>query len=374
MVSYPPRVPDSKIADMFAELAAGGELIDEGAFTLDAGKARDKLRKFRLENPTAWVLLAVEAGTIGGAEYVDLDAGNDSCLDLEGLFLDKHELEGLLASVLVDSSRIEDPGDRRRAEALRLLALAVDAAVETGATRVVVGSTDGDRSHTLTVGVGEDSSFQATRGGSGERVFTRIIVDRKGISGEQGQRESSLLRERTRWADTDVRVVGERVSEGMQQALFPLQRWSTDTRGTPVSVELEDGSPIGWAGIRKLSRTSPNYDWLLVQTNGVLIEKVPIEDGAGSVAIVDVPVERDLSLQSVVRNEAWDRIWTSVLRARDRAEALRPAGARRSLDEPAPVVARPDAKEDEARINVIGGAVLVVAFVILLVVLTITGA
>ena len=150
---------------MFAELAAGGEVVDEGEFTLDAAKARDKLRKFRLTNPTAWVLLAVEAASLGDADYFDLDAGNDTYLDLENLFLDQQELEGLLAAVLVDTGSIEDPAQRRRAECLRLLALAVDAAVETGATRVAVGSTDGDRSHTLMVGMGQESSFQSSRGG-----------------------------------------------------------------------------------------------------------------------------------------------------------------------------------------------------------------
>lgn len=362
---------ESKVEDMLAELAAGGEVVDEGEFTLDAAKARDKLRKFRLSDPTAWVLLAVEAASLGEARCIDLDAGNDSILELEGLCLDKHELEGLLAAVLVDTESIEDPAERRRADSLRLLALAVDAAVETGATRVAVGSTDGDCAHALTVGKGEDSSFRSSRGGQGERMFTRVIVERRGLSGEQGQRESRLMQERARWAEADVRIAGERVSEGMQQALFPLQRWSTDASGTAVRVELEDGTQIGWAGIRKLSRTSPDYDWVLVQTNGVLIEQVPVPDGEGFVAIVDVPIQRDLSLQSVVRNEQWDRVWAAVMRAREAAEALRPAVAPGPPRPEAPVAAPvplddpPDPEAQKVASSLMLGLGIAVAIIIL---------
>ena len=90
-----------KIVD---QLIAGGTIDSRGAFTVDAEKAREKIERFRLADPLAYVVELVQAAVLVGARRIDIDVdADDFCLRCDGSPFSRADLTDLESAVLVRS-------------------------------------------------------------------------------------------------------------------------------------------------------------------------------------------------------------------------------------------------------------------------------
>ena len=107
-----------------------------GSFTLDPLQALEKLRRYQLENPNAYLLKWVQAGVARGASClrVQVSAGQVS-VTYEGIGFRGSELANLFPSLL--GSEV-DP-------AVKALAIGVNSALASGPHRIVLESWDGER-------------------------------------------------------------------------------------------------------------------------------------------------------------------------------------------------------------------------------------
>ncbi len=200
-----PREPDTPALDqLVSELAEGGVVVDEGAFTLDPAAARAKLRKYRLPEPEAWVLSAVRAGARAGAKRIRYLSGNDSEMRLYGVELEPDELANLYAHALVDLDALDGTA-RRRSGVLRSLVAAVEAALETGATQVTLASLGRERRE-LGVQPQGDPQLLPSRPYSTDDPHVSLLVTRKGVMPESSLREVELLELNTQFALREIAI------------------------------------------------------------------------------------------------------------------------------------------------------------------------
>lgn len=99
----PAAEPEDEMSAFLAQLRSEGETASQGAFTLEAGKAREKLAQFQLQDPRAFVVHLVAGAVAHGSEqvrvYLDSD---DLVVDFDGPPVGRGRLEQLFASLLSD--------------------------------------------------------------------------------------------------------------------------------------------------------------------------------------------------------------------------------------------------------------------------------
>lgn len=132
---------------MIAALAEGGELTEEGGFTLDREQARKKMRKFQLDDPHRYVLCVVRAAKLLGATKVEFEVDSDDVIiRFGGDTLTREDLDELYGALFED--RTTD-----RIKARRELAIAMNAVmaldpkfvrIESGAVRASLDWESGD--------------------------------------------------------------------------------------------------------------------------------------------------------------------------------------------------------------------------------------
>lgn len=246
------------------ELEQGAELVDAGGFTLDASKARSKLARFRMAEPQAWPCLVVEAAALLGAERVAIACGLDRMtFEFDGRPLDGEEL-------FVGAARSAGSPERK-------LVIAFDTAFDAlGVGTILIDSPRG------CVRVHPDGVLERSPAASRRTSITVI-----GLSGVA--RASEVLRERCRWSPLAITLDHARISEGM---LALLQHVESRTYLPLLDAQ---GHAVGYVG----DAWRPPMLWLL--THGVLAEQIPLERGH---AILDVPLDKDVGEQKLLRNEA----------------------------------------------------------------------
>lgn len=289
--------PDSVAGRLAAELEGGGEFVDEGGFDIDANRALGKLAQFQLAEPRAYVLRWAEAGLIAGATQLRFDVDGDvlaASFDREGdpIVIPGAALERLLA-VLV--SRGPPTQTQLPRELLAQLAVGVVAALGLSPTYLAIESVGRDRGGARMVfgdAGGVESLVDAE---PGTRIYLRedLSVGSQ-LVGATGQRpEHLLLRDHCRYAATPIFLDGRRIS---QRPL--LERPITST---PV---VRDGLVIGEAG---LSPTADEPARAHLLSHGLLIETLVLHDcQPGFVAVIDVPLPRDLSRSTIARTAELD--------------------------------------------------------------------
>ena len=280
-------------------LAQEGRFVDDGAFTLDPSKAREKLRAYQLVNAHAYILLLVESAWIAKASAIDISCGRVSVAEFMGVSLTRAQLENVFTSVFLDTAALTDTA-LAAARIQQLLGIAANAALSLGPEQIEIENVDAKgRLNRMTITA--DGSCECVTIGEGSPGRTRFVVTSTRGDDRQ-EREVELIRERCRYASFAVNLYGQRMSHGPRRALLGLRT---------ERLRL-DGATIGLAGRRPDSEPGK----LLLVTRGVLSETITLEHAyKGFLAVVDVDLRKDLSQRGVLRGEAFDEVMAVVMRA-----------------------------------------------------------
>jgi hypothetical protein len=280
-------------------LEQGAALVDDGGFTLDPSKAREKLRAYQLADPHAYLLLMVEAAWIAGQRDINISCGATSVAEFVGLPLSRSELENVFTSVFASTGELRGEA-LARARIQQLLGVAANAALSLEPRQIELECADSrGRLNRMTVDV--DGRFACEAVCEAPPGRTRLAFH--GRPGTARERlEVELIQARCRYASFTVNLYGRQISQGPRWALLGVR---TDR------IRL-DGRPVGLAGIHPEHEPAK----LLLVTRGVLAETITLDGGVrGFVAVVDVDLRKDLSQQGVLRGEAFDELMRTVARA-----------------------------------------------------------
>lgn len=319
--SEPPRGHPTRARELIAELAAGGELIDEGAFTVDANEARTKLRRYGLADPRAYACLLVEVGVLCDARRIHVEPELFSLMlrfEFGGASFAAAELEQLFSALFIDIAEATHETERRRRRALQQLAIAVNTVFSLGAVSVSISSYDqtgaGGRIRLHSRDGGESVSVDPFESGAGKH--RRCVVDVRFARSQLGQRlrrpERRVLLERCRFTKYAISLAGKPLSQGPQAALESAGRIFL---AAPIEIVDDAGEVIGLAARLPADVGAARLELLV---NGWLCERFTLIDhDEGFVACVEVDLPRDLSHSRIVRNAAFRSVMAAVRRAHD---------------------------------------------------------
>jgi hypothetical protein len=280
-------------------LTQEGRFIDDGAFTLDPSKAREKLRAYQLVNAHAYILLLVETAWIAGASAIDISCGRTSVSEFMGVSLTRMQLENVFTAVFLDTTALTGTA-LAAARIQQLFGIAANAALSLGPERIEIENVD-DEGRLNRMTITSDGNNECVTIGEGPRGRTRFVVTDARAS-DREEREVTLIRERCRYASFPVNLYGQRMSAGPRHALLGART---------ERVRLADGTTIGLAGMQPVDEPAK----LLLVTRGVLSETITLEDGLkGFVAVVDVDLRKDLSQRGVLRGDSFDQVMRAVMR------------------------------------------------------------
>lgn len=315
---------DDVAGSLIDALADEGEAVDEGRFTLDPRAAQRKLRAHQLSNPLAYVLLLVEAAHLGGSDAaIAFELGLTTKVGFAGPCLSEAELVDLFGAVFGRRDALP-PEQRARAEFVRALGLAANAALAAGARHVRVFNVD-DEGRTRGVSLTTDEPPRTLDAGpEGPPGRTVFEFHDSVLELARAARERELLAERCRYASVPITVDGERIDEGIEAAFASFRRIET------AEIALGEFGRHGAAAHRPMAEPAR----ALILTRGVIAESIEL-DGCrpGFLAVVDVDLRKDLSQRRVVRDASFE----AVLAAIEQAHAQLPSASdavRRDGDEP----------------------------------------
>jgi hypothetical protein len=319
---------DDVAASLIASLTDEGEAVDEGSFTLDPAKAREKLREYQLVDAHEWILLAISAGHVatGGRGPVRVEWGSTATVWFPGVSLTAEQLGSCFAAVFGRERGLEGEA-RKEARVLRLLGIAGNAALSLGSELAIESVVPGGERHVLRVGTDGVQRIEHDRS-DGAEVGIRVIV-----RGGRGQRraalEYELVLDRCRMAAMAISMDTARISQG-PIACFdkPLQR---------VDVRVGD-IVVGEAAFESVGVDPAKA---LIINRGVLVATETLANcSAGFVAVVYVDLPMDLSQRQILRDKAWDELMAAIQTAHDGLPRPRPrvvdVGRPATHDEPPP--------------------------------------
>lgn len=279
----------SAAGDLIAQLASEGTLDSRGEFTLDREKARDKMRKFQLEDPRRYVLELVQAAVLRGATAIrfEIDA-DDMRMWFDGRAFTVDDFDRLYGSLLSDGG--DSPG-------LSQLALGVNAAMGLGPKHILVESGEAR----LTVTDAEDDF-----GPLGEPRPDTFIHVRQRFSAQV------LLR----WAKK-IRGKLPEIALLQKHCLHaPIPIEPLDVLGSTLvdpilSIDLEWGTAAvvdGWHEDKLQARLLSNGVWLTtVRLKPAAIGFVALADASG--------LKKDLSQSEFIQDEAYKLFLRAVTRS-----------------------------------------------------------
>jgi hypothetical protein len=314
---------DEVAGRLIADLEAGAELVDHGAFSIDEAMARTTLAAYRLEDPDVWACLIVEAASLLGSSWVRASVDGELCLEFGGEPIDADNL----FTNAIASANASDPN--RRAAA-RKLAIAIDAVFTRYPDALVEIESRKSR-----VRLRADAPNECTRGSD-----THNVVRVKDVAQTQAEQ---LLRDRCRYSSLDFAINHRNILRGLISR--DLRDFVVDDRCTAILAIRDEDRTIGYAGFR--GGEQPSVIELL--THGVAAERL-FEPRVGFVAIVDVPLGKDIGERSVIRDAEFERILALVRATFDRIAVTNPAPA------PLPSDVPPD--EARSRAILVGTAIL----------------
>jgi hypothetical protein len=293
---------DDVAASLIAALAVEGTSVDEGSFTLDPTKAREKLRDYRLADAHEWILLAISAGHVatGGRGPVRVSWGSTAVVWFPGVSLTAAQLEGCFAAAFVRMRGLEGE-ERTRAQVLRLLGIAGNAALSFESTELTIESVvAGGERHVLHVD--SDGVQKLEHNHRGGEAGIRVIV--RGEGQRRANREYDLVFDRCCMSMMPVFMDNVRISHGPRAAFKQLLQCADIVVGDTV---------IGEAVFEYLSLEPAKA---LVINHGVLAETVTLADcKLGFVAVVYVALPMDLSQRHVLRGKTWDDVMAAIQRS-----------------------------------------------------------
>jgi hypothetical protein len=288
---------------MLAELRGDLCGATQGAFSLDREKAREKMRVFQLPDPRRYVLELVQAAVCKGATGIRFDVDADDLrMRFDGAPFTIPELDDLYAALF-------RRGDGAADEALRELALGLNAAMALHPRWVRVQSGDGDRGVELVLRPGEPDRYGETAGvapGTEIHVKSRLrpgllVSFFRNLAGALP--EEAVLRGACGFSRVPVDLEGQALARGLDLPDV-LGAFRIDRPG----IQGSGGFPPD-EGVRD--------SVLHLVKNGVWIQSVEIQCWPrGYTAVVDGQrLRKDASQSSVVRDEAFDEVVEVVRRS-----------------------------------------------------------
>lgn len=274
----------------------------KGQFTIDRQRAREKLSRYQLSDPYAYVLEIVQSAILRGATELTFrfDA-DDMRVQFDGERYTEEELSNLELAVLEKATTREE-------RARRQLAVALLSVQSLEPKLVVVDSWMGAR---LERRAGQAEKLgPSSRSKSGNSIHVRdrwhpkILLEFWRQLRGKGE-EQVLLRER---------CAASRVPILVNRKLISQIDWGVtgDTRRAG-EVEIKAEGLEGWGGFINGMPAE-----LLVYCDGVRIEKIPLELGPMPFRAVvhGERLSKDLSGGAVLRDQAFQEMMEAVARAR----------------------------------------------------------
>mgnify|MGYP000554255429 CR=1 FL=1 len=291
------------VSQLIEELRAQGRVVamDEH-FDLDREHAREKMQRFRLEDPRHYVLEWVQAAHLLGATrlLIHYNARVFS-LRFDGEQLDSTDLTGLYAAAFA-------PRTTRRERALRYLALGIGASqgleprlisIESASARRGGVKLSIRRGREDTVTAYEDATFNGTRIELVERMQVSHVLKFFKKHAEETY-ESGLLQTRCFFAEMPITLNGERISQGADPG-----------SDFPIRLVIDEPHEKGMLGLS----TAPGESKVSILQHGVLVAEHTLDTPYYSVrVIVDSDrLTRNLTSSAFVEDEIWREFQDEII-------------------------------------------------------------
>ena len=325
---------------LLAELEAGGELVDEGGFSIDGEQARHKLQSFQVADPRVYALLLVEAAVLAGIERVELRSAGGLQVELGPVAISAIELEHLFAAAFVDL-RDADEVERTRRRVLQKLAFACNIALKLEPREIRIEVAPPDRPEELLrlrLRPGDPRPQLELGPRPADRAAgVTVTVDRGLVTTLD---ELALVRERCVYSRHSIAIDGQVVSRGWARALHvdvgldkgELGFTNSNARGLKP-LRDPDGREIGVVGFKLASREAARA---LLLTHGVLVEDLRLgselagDEGEGEgewergfVAVAELDLPKDLGQTQLQHGIERGAVLAAIRAAHDRAAAKR---------------------------------------------------
>lgn len=285
-------------SDLIKRFQSEGALERRGEFQVDREKAREKMQKFQLPDPHAYVLELVKFATLLGATRIRFEIDADEMrMTCDSEALTAEDLENLYGAAF---SRLKS----KRQRALRHLAIGLTAADALSPSVVQIRSVGNDGGASFESKGGEEHIRELSAG----TIHTEIYIREKFRPGHLTEFFSSLagslaehyyLRERCLYSNVDITLGTEQISSGIKSNA-QFQR--------VIDTPHEHG--LIWL----LDSATPDSRVEILQ-NGVLIATHRFAgNGAPFHAVVEsTRLTTDLTQSAFVKDEAFNSLTNVML-------------------------------------------------------------
>ncbi|GEM_PF-2390503 len=313
------------MSELLAKLTAVGELEARGEFSIDAEKAREKLRHYQLADPYRYVLLLVEAAVCSGAETLSFEIDTDDLhLRFAGRAFKPRWLENIYSALFLDGAGSKGgEHERQSLRAAQLLACGLNSAMALNPRWIRMTSVGpGGEGAGLELRPDRADSFERLEGAApGTHIHVRDRL-RPGLLVEfvqslQGRLvEAELLRAACTWAQVEIRVDGARISTALDGPGFGGPMMAGAWWREPIVV---DGQVLG-AGVLVAGSEHAGVLGLLlppvveVLSNGVYADTIDLQRAVlGFLGIVDARgLHKDASQNKILREANFDVLMRAV--------------------------------------------------------------
>jgi hypothetical protein len=313
---------------LVTRLEAEAQFVDEGSFTLDPQKAREKLAAYQLAEPERYVLFLVEAAhLLPNCTNVAFTIDSVSTqVVFDGVELRGDELEGCFDALFVDVDG-HDPESARRIRARQRLALAINTALGLPDARVEMHSTiAGEASVRVAFDAGRRVQTNTLPGASST---SSLVVELHHVANSELQQ--TALRDDTRYATVPIQLDGVRIGAGRAELCAVIEMRDAEDRVV---------GQVGWCA----AQARLGLGSVMLMANGVTIEMIDHHPGVttGMVALADASdLARDISQSKLQHDEAFAQ----------RLEAVKLSC--RALSRPTPTLAPSLGREEVTRWSMI---------------------
>lgn len=290
------------IDDLIVKLSARGRLVrSRGLFEVDRDEAREKMQRFRLEDPHLYVIELMQAAYLLGATFVAARVeANRVTVRFDGDPLSASDLSQIYAAAFARRKT-------RRDQAMRHLALALGAVRGLDPSKIVIESSTIDGASRLTIMPGRADKIEegiSLRGNATTvTVRKRFRLDRLfGVWRDSDARfpERVLLQRRCGYSSLAVTLDGERLSVGKDVSeLFPS------------SHKFKSSTEVGFVGVRPGEGLSS----ITLMQFGVIVDEHHFSNPLYTVrAIIESErLNQDLTRAAFIKDAAWEEFQDSVL-------------------------------------------------------------
>lgn len=264
---------DGQVAAMLAELKAGATMESRGQFTLDAGRAMERLRSARLERRSAYIFDLIRAGVARSSTVIEVNQQLGTLtVRFDGEPYSHGELEQAAAAVFVS-------GQDGRAWSVRHLALGLQGALGSAPRFVRVES----GLHQVTLRDNGEPAEHQQQPVPASRTTITVTATVRGFMGGSNMHPLYEVSRRPLVSNTHI-MVGDRRRSRSPLALVPFGRAQVSARGVMGLVGFDLERPGHGAQI-------------MVGQHGVMLDAPTVPgglDGYRAIFMLDDP-ETDLT-------------------------------------------------------------------------------